>query len=194
MEQDPFHTYGPNGDAVALILSQAAGMTLSQMATTARASDSTTGYLGVKRSWHNAGSALQDAAERHSRTRFLTAAKDDVMDTVIKAVQRIVVSDNKSAAGISDCWRDYLAAVAIAHPTPRRRAYRNLQKALTQGIGFKAAKIVPVASGAASSAAQVAVMWDLANERCGFTPADRDLLMAPWLTVFPLPPDLAAAF
>jgi hypothetical protein len=192
MEQDSFHIYGPNGHAVAVILSQAAEMTLSQIAAIAKTSDSTTGYFGRNARWRNAGRAAQGAAETNSRTGFLSAAKDAAMDSVIKAVERIVVSENKSAAGISDCWRDYLAAISIKNPRARARAYRNLQKALIHSIGFKAAKAVPVASGAASSAAQVAVAWDLASERGGFTRADRDLLMAPWLTAFSLPPDLAA--
>ena len=114
------------------------------------------------------------------------------MDSVIKAVQKIVASDNKSEADIADCWRSYLAATTTTNPRPRRKAYRNLQRALTSAVGSTVARAVPVASGAASSAAQVAVVWDLANDRGGFTAADRDLLMSPWLTVFPLPPDLAA--
>jgi hypothetical protein len=116
------------------------------------------------------------------------------MDTVIKAVERIVVSENKSAAGILDCWRDYHAAISIENPRTRTRtrAYRKLQKALIHSIGFKTAKTAPAASGAASSAAQAAAVWDLGGERGGFTRADRDLLMAPWLTMFPLPPDLVA--
>jgi hypothetical protein len=192
MEQDPFFIYGPNGHAVAVILGQAAQMTTGQIATMAKASDSTTGYLGLKKGWLDAGRAAQGVAEKHSRTRAFTTAKDVAMDSVIKAVQKIVASDNKSEADIADCWRSYLAATTTTNPRPRRKAYRNLQRALTSAVGSTVARAVPVASGAASSAAQVAVVWDLANDRGGFTAADRDLLMSPWLTVFPLPPDLAA--
>jgi hypothetical protein len=189
MEQDPFFTYGPNGRAVAAILSQAAEMTLDQIGTVAKSSDSTTGYLGANRSWVNAGKAMQQAAESHSRTRALTTAKDAAMVSVITAVQRSVVSNEKSDADIAECWRDYLAAAEGANPRRRLRAYRRLQKALSDTIGSKMAKAVPVASGTASTAAQVAAVWDLVSERGGFTPADRDLLMSPWLAVFILPPD-----
>jgi hypothetical protein len=192
MEQDPLFIYGPNGHDVAVILSQAEQMTLDQIAATARANDSSTGYLGIKKSWLHAGRALQGAAERHSRTKPLKAAKDDAMDSVIRAIQRILLSDNKSDADIATCWQEYLAAIASVNPRARKGAYRKLQRTLIHSVGLKAAKTVPIASGAASSAAQAAVVWDLANERGEFTPADRDLLMAPWLTVFPLPPDLAA--
>jgi hypothetical protein len=192
MEQDPFHMYGPNGSAVATILGQAAEMTLGQIVATAKASDSTTGYLALKKSWREAGSAVQVAAGEHSRSGFLSEATDDAMDAVIQAVQKIVVSQNKSDAELSDRWRDYLAAIATSSPRTRMKAYRKVQKSLIHGIGLKAAKSVPIASGAASTAARVAVVWDLANQHGGFTPADRDLLMTPWLSVFRLPPGLAA--
>jgi hypothetical protein len=191
MEQDPFFNYGPNGRAVAVILAQCAEMTLVQVAAAAKANDSVTGYLGISRSWRDATRAAQLAAEGHPRTRFLTAAKDAAMNGVMRAVQRIVASNGKSDAGIGENWQDYLSATAEPDPRRRQRAYRNLQRALNGAIGSKAAKSVPVASGAASTAAQVAVVWDLASERGPFTPAHRDLLMSPWLTVFPLPPDFA---
>ena len=193
MEQDPFFTYGPNGRAVAVILAQCAEMTLGQVAAAAKANDSTTGYLGISRSWRDATRAAQGAAESHSRTKFLTVAKDAAMDSVMRAVQRIVASNGKSDTGIAESWQNFLSAIAAdANPRGRQRAYRNLQRALSGAVGSKAAKTVPLASGAASTAAQVAVVWDLAGERGPFTPEHRDMLMLPWLTVFPLPPDLAA--
>jgi len=191
MEQDPF-TYGPNGPAVVAIMNQAAGMTPDQMAATAKTSGAATGYLGIRKSWVNARKAMQDVAETHSRTRALIAAKDAGMDSVMRAVQIIVASNGKSGAGIAEGWQDFLAAIADANPRRRQRAYRKLQKALRDTVGSKVAKTVPVASGAASTAAQVAVVWDLASERGRFTPNDRDLHMSPWLTVYPLPPDLSA--
>lgn len=192
MEQDPFHIYGQNGQAVAVILGQAAEMTLSQIAAMAKASDTTAGYLARNKSWRKAGRAAQGAAKNRSHTRSLEAAKNDAMDAVVKAIQRIVVADGKSDADIAARWGDFLAAVANANPRVRTRAFRKFQKTLIHSIGLKASKAVPLASGAASSAAQVAVVWDLANERGEFSLADRDLLMAPWLAVFPLPPDLTA--
>ncbi len=163
MEQDPLHIYGPNGHAVAVILGQAAEMTLSQVAAAAKASDSATGHLGRNKRWRNAGRAAQGAAESRSRTGSLEAARDDAMDAVVKAVQRIVVAAGKSDAHVAACWDDFLAAVSNASPRTRTRAYRELQRALIRSIGRKAAKTVPLASGAASSAAQVAVVWDLAD-------------------------------
>ena len=193
MEQDPFFIYGPNGRAVAVILDQAAEMSLDQIAATAKSSESTTGYLGLRRSWRSASRALQEAAARHSRTTALSTAKDDAMNRVIEAVRRIVLSNQKSDEQIAECWQDYLGTIAKADPRPRRRAYRKLQRALSEGIGSASARSVPLASGAASTATQVAVVWDLANERSAFGLTDRDLLMSPWLTAFPLPPDLAPA-
>jgi NADH:ubiquinone oxidoreductase subunit len=192
MEQDPFFTYGPNGPAVVAVMNQAAEMTPDQMAATAKTSGGAIGYLGIRKSLVNAQKAMQDVAETHSRTRALVAAKDAGMDSVMRAVKVNVASNGKSDAGIAEGWQDFLAAIADANPRRRQRAYRKLQKPLRDTIGSKVAKAVPVASGAASMAVQVAVVWDLASERGRFTPTDRDLLMSPWLTVYPLPPDLSA--
>jgi hypothetical protein len=192
MEPDPFYIYGPNGRAVGLILDQAAEMTLDQMAATAKAMNSTTGYLAWKRSWRKAGRAVQSATKAHSRTSAAVRAKDDAMDSVIRAARRIAVSNQKSDAQIAACWQEYRTAITDAKPRLRQKAYRKLMRALADAIGSTPAKSLPLASGAASTAAQVAVVWDLASQRAALTPGDRDILMAPWLSAFPLPPDLAA--
>jgi hypothetical protein len=191
MEQDPFFVYGPNGPAVAAVLNLAAEMTPKQMSVAAKSSSVVTGYLGRNKSWLNALKAMRDVAETHSRTTPLRAAKDAGMNSVMDAIQRTVVSSGKSDAGIARGWQDYLTAIEEQNPRRRQRAYRKLQKALRSTVGLKVARTVPVASGVASTAAQVAVVWDLVSARGRLTPADRDLLISPWLTIYPLPPDFS---
>jgi hypothetical protein len=113
------------------------------------------------------------------------------MDCVITAVQRVATADGKSSERIADNWRVYRLAVADGSARRRQRAFRKLQRVLIRTVDLKYAKRVPVASGAVSIAVRVAVIWDLVNDRGLFTPLQRDLLMAPWVSVFPLPQELS---
>lgn len=188
---DELSKYGPNGQAVAAILSRAATMTLAEMATVAASSGSVTGYLGRNRDWVSAQSAARGVAEAHSRTTAAEAAVDAAMDCVIAAIQRVVAADGKDSDVIADAWRKYRAALADDSPKRRHSALRKLQTALRHTVGLKSAKTVPIASGAASTAALVVGLWDLVGDEGSFSRTQRDLLLTPWTSAFSLPEELA---
>jgi hypothetical protein len=191
MHDEDLSKFGPNGRSVSAILNQAAAMSLDEMAALAASNDSMTGYFGRRKAWLEAQNAAQGVARSNSRLAIAASASDRAMDCVISATQRLAAANGKDADRIADSWRRYRSAVADGGVRRRRRAFSKFQRVLRRTIGLKFARQVPVASGAVSSAVQVAVIWDLANDRSPFTREQRDLLMTPWMSVFPLPQELS---
>jgi hypothetical protein len=191
MDDEKTSNFGPNGRSVSHILDQATTMSLDELAALAASNDSMTGYFGRKKAWLEAQHAAQDVTRTHSRQAVATSASDAAMDCVIGATQRIAASNGKDAKRIADRWLIYRSAVADGGVRRRRMAMSKWQRALIRTIGLKHARRVPAASGAVSSAVRVTVIWDLANDGSPFTREHRDLLMTPWVSVFPLPRELS---
>jgi hypothetical protein len=191
MQYEDLSKFGPNGRSVSTILNQAAAMSPDEMVALAASNDSMTGNFGRRKAWLEAQNAAQGAARTHSRQAMAASASDGAMDCVIRATQRLAAANGKDGDRIADSWRRYRSAVADGGARRRRRAFNKLQRVLMRTIGLKYSRRVPVASGAVSSAVEVAVIWDLASDLSPFTREQRDLLMTPWTSVFPLPQELS---
>jgi hypothetical protein len=121
----------------------------------------------------------------------ITSASDAAGDCVIRAIQERVGANDGSADSVAYSWQLFRLAVADGNARQKRRAVRWLQRALIRTIGLNYAKHVSAARRAVSSAIRGVVVWDLAENHGEFTPPQRALLMAPWVSVLPQPEELS---
>jgi hypothetical protein len=174
-----------------MILERAEAMSLDDLAALARSVNSIGGNLGRHKTWRQAREAAQSVAEAESRTTFVTSARNAAADSVMGAVQRCAAVNGRNADGIADSWGLYRQAVAGGDSGLKRRAVRRLQRTLIRTIGFNCVKHVTPARRAVSNAVRAVVVWDLAKGPGDFTPAQRSLLVTPWVSTSPLPPELS---
>jgi hypothetical protein len=183
--------FGPNSEAVSKILDQAEAISLSELAILATSVNSVAGSLGRDRTWQQAQDAAQGVAQADSRTTSVTSARDAAGDCMMRGVQRCAAAKGRNADRIAESWKRYRQAVVGGDAGLKRRAVRKLQRTLIRTIGFNYAKHVASARRAVSNAARAVVVWDLARDQSEFTPAQRSLLVAPWVSAFPLPQELS---
>ena len=190
-DADLEETFGPQWQAIVEIVRKSAAMTEDE----AKRLDAT---------WHAARDAAWDA---------VCAARDQACDAAWHAAwdatrddEWDAARDAANAAARDAAWEAAWHDLRVAAGVPAGDANRAAAGVTAWHAARVAAGIVPagdvpwsaawnatyVAAGdAAYAAAGAIVTWDLATESGPYTIAQRDLLIAPWVSVFGMPEGLA---
>jgi hypothetical protein len=184
--------FGPNWMAVDDVLSRAAAIDDRSVSKLARESDAGSGYLREKSARRQAYKAANETAVAYSRAGAMSTATDLALDALIRGVISIAESSGEDVHELEEAWSQYRSAIAEGEARPRKTAFIGFTRSLRRTVGRSSARRVKPASVGATDAAMAVVLWDLASTKGPFTPEHRNLLLEPWLSVFPLPEGLSA--
>jgi len=175
-------------DASQYVVSQCAQLTLHQIVTLGKESDGATGYFGRRSGFRDAYSAARKAAQGSGRSSKLEKVVAEAEGAIFKAVVTGVAMEGRSTKGIAEGYLAYRQAAESGNRRSRERMFRAMQRVLSRRVGLRLQKGIAGAITGASGCVAAVLTWDLAAPSGPYTPAQRDVLVAPWLTIGSLPP------